>query len=238
MKKLNLIFLLIVMTLFFTACSDEQAITRDSNNVETNVEAKNNTSNADSETVATDKKILVAYFSMPETDYPTNMTQEEDNSAVVIDGEVLGNTQYIANLIVEYTAGDIFRIERAEPYPTNHDTLVDLAAEEQADNVRPELLNYVENIEQYDMIFLGYPNWWADMPMPLYTFLEEHDLSEKIVVPFNTHGGSGFSNTINTIKELQPNATVIEKGFTVSRNNAEESKSDVINWLENLEVIN
>lgn len=82
-------------------------------------------------------KILVVYFSMPETTDPDNMTEEEDNSVVVIDGEVLGNTQYVAYVIQENTGADIFRIEPATPYPTDHDTLVDLAAEEQDQDARP-----------------------------------------------------------------------------------------------------
>lgn len=101
--------------------------------------------------------MLVVYFSMPETTDPDNMTQEEANSTVVIDGQVLGNTQYVACLIEEYTGADIFRIEPEIPYPTDHDTLVDLALEEQNSHARPALAAQVENIEDYDVIFLGYP---------------------------------------------------------------------------------
>lgn len=102
-------------------------------------------------------KVLVAYFSMPETANSTDMTDDEDNSVVVVDGEVLGNTQYMAYVIREQAGADIFRIEPETPYPTDHDTLVDQAAEEQEQSARPSLLNEVENIEQYDTIFLGYP---------------------------------------------------------------------------------
>lgn len=189
-------------------------------------EAADNTQQEEGKT-----NILVAYFSMPETSSSDNMTQEEDNSVVVIDGEVLGNTQYVAYLIEENTGADIFRIEPAIPYPTDHDTLVDLAKEEQNESARPELAANVENIEQYDVIFLGYPNWWGDMPMIMYTFLESVNLSGKTIIPFNTHGGSGFSDTINTIANLQPDATVDKDGFTVSRNNVADSKDDVSDWL-------
>lgn len=181
-----------------------------------------------------DSKILVAYFSLPETTDPNNMTEDEDNSVVVIDGEVLGNTQYVAYLIQENTDADIFRIEPKIPYPVDHDTLTDLAKEEQNSNARPEISAIVESIEQYDVIFVGYPNWWADMPMVLYTFLESYDLTGKTIIPFNTHGGSGFSNTISTIAELQPNATVERNGFTVSRNSVDSCESDVIAWLQSL----
>lgn len=178
--------------------------------------------------------ILVVYFSMPETTDPKNMTKEEDNSVVVIDGKVLGNTQYVAQIIQKNTGADIFRIEPKMPYPTDHKTLVDLASKEQKENARPELAAKVKNLDQYDVIFLGYPNWWGDMPMLLYTFLESHDLSGKTIIPFNTHGGSGFSNTINTIARLQPNATVNKNGFTVSRNDVQDSANDVAAWLRKL----
>lgn len=183
-------------------------------------------------------KALVVYFSLPETDDPDGMSEEEDNSVVVIDGEVLGNTQYVAQVIAENTGADLFRIEAETPYPLDHDTLVDQAKEEQNDAARPAIREHVENIDQYDTVFLGYPNWWGDLPMILYTFLEEYDLSGKTVIPFNTHGGSGFSDTINTIAELQPNALVNGDGFTVSRNNVQESEPDIVAWLRGLGYIN
>jgi flavodoxin len=177
-------------------------------------------------------RVLIAYFSMPETTAPNNMSGAEDDSAVVIDGKVLGNTQYVAYLIQENTGGDIFRIEPKTPYPTNHRILVDLAKKEQNDNARPELAANMPNIDQYDVIFLGYPNWWADMPMILYSFLESADFSGKTIIPFNTHGGSGFSDTIDAIAKLQPNASVDKNGFTVSRDDARECADDVAAWVK------
>ena len=174
---------------------------------------------------------LVVYFSMPETTEPDGMTEEEENSTVVINGEVLGNTQYVAYIIQENTGADIFRIEPETSYPTDHDTLVDLAAEEQDNDARPALKATINNLDQYDTIFIGYPNWWGDMPMILYSFFDEHDFSGKTIIPFNTHGGSGFSNTISTIAELEPEASVNEDGFTVSRNDVQESEQDIVNWL-------
>lgn len=185
-------------------------------------------------TAAGVKKTLVVYFSLPETDNPKDMTREEENSTVVIDGEVLGNTQYVAYIIQENTGADIFRIEPETPYPLNHTTLVNQAKDEQNRKFRPAIKTQVENMDQYEKIFLGYPNWWGDMPMILYTFLEEYDLSGKTIIPFNTHGGSGFSNTIRTIAELEPKATVNKDGYTVSRNNVQEAEPDIISWLENL----
>jgi len=179
-------------------------------------------------------RILVVYFSMPETDNPNNMTRDEDNSVVVINGKVLGNTQYVAQLIQQMTGGDMFRIEPLKPYPKDHRTLVEQAKEEQKRKERPALAGKIENLAAYDTIFIGYPNWWADMPMIVYTFLENYDLSGKTVIPFNTHGGSGFSNTISTIGTLQPKANVLRDGFTVSRSSVDRAEPDVAQWLTQL----
>lgn len=182
------------------------------------------------------RKSLVVYFSMPETTDPENMTEEEENSAVVIDGKVLGNTEYVAQTIQERVGADIFRIEPENAYPTNHEELVDLASKEQEDEARPALKEKIENIDQYETIFLGYPNWWGDMPMILYSFLDETDLAGKTIIPFNTHGGSGFSDTINSIKEEEPDAKVIEDGYSVNRDDAADSKEAVIEWLNDLKL--
>lgn len=176
---------------------------------------------------------LVVYFSQPETDKPDNMTQEEDNSTVVIDGKVLGNTQYMAQVIAENTSSDIFRIEPSIPYPTDHTTLVNQASEEKQDKARPAIKNKIENLDKYDTIYIGYPNWWGDMPMILYTFFENYDFSGKTIITFNTHGGSGFSNTVSTIRSLEPNANVIE-GLSISRNHIQDAKDEIVEWVNEL----
>ena len=181
-----------------------------------------------------EQKILVTYFSMPETTNPDNMTTEEANSTVVINGEVLGNTQYMAYVIQESTGADIFRIEPETPYPTDHATLVAQAREEQAQSFRPALKANIQNLEDYDVVFVGYPNWWGDLPMPLYTFLEQNDFSGKTIIPFNTHGGSGFSSTVSTIAGLEPNATVSQNGKSISRNSIQEARQDIIDWVTGL----
>lgn len=181
-----------------------------------------------------DSKTLVVYFSQPETTEAENMTEEEDNSTVVINGEVLGNTQYMAYVIAENTNADIFRIEAEKPYPTDHRTLVDLAADEKEQKARPAIKEQITNLDDYDTIFLGYPNWWGDMPMILYTFLESYDLSGKTVIPFNTHGGSGFSSTISTIRSLQPNSDVLD-GLSISRNRIQDAEQEIVDWVNGLQ---
>lgn len=164
-------------------------------------------SNAVTETVQNNtdnENILIAYFSVPENVDTDGIDANSGASIVVKNKDVLGNMQYMAMIIQDAIGGELFRIETTEEYPLEHETLVNQAKEEQNEEVRPELATHIENVEQYDIIFLGYPNWWGDMPQPLYTFLEEYDFSGKTIIPFNSHGGSGFSNTIEEIKKLQP----------------------------------
>ena len=195
------------------------------------------TTGSDSEqgdSAAASSNILIAYFSVPETD---GVDAVAGASRVVVDGEVLGNTQYIAQLIQQQTGGDLFRIETVQEYPGSHDPLLEFAYNERAEGARPELAAEMENLDSYDIIFLGYPNWNADLPMPLYTLLEQTDLSGKTIVPFTTHGGSGFSRTIQTIQELQPNATVVSDGLSISRNSVAQAEGDVASWVSGLGLI-
>lgn len=180
--------------------------------------------------------ILIAYFSVPEN-VDTNGTDAIAGASIVVeDGEKLGNTEYVANLIQETVGGDLFCIETAESYPLDHDPLVDQAADEQADDLRPELATHVEDFEKYDYIFLGFPNWWGDMPQALYTFLEEYDFGGKAIIPFVTHGGSGASRTMDTISQLQPDALMMDDELILSRNDVAESEETVVNWARSLDI--
>ena len=130
--------------------------------------------------------------------------------------------------------GDLFSIRTSVVYPADGGELIDYAAQEQEENARPELTTHIENLDGYDTIFIGYPNWWADLPMAVYSFFDEYDFSGKTIIPFNVHNGSRFSRTIQTIQELEPDATVLEDGFTVSKQTVAEAAEDVAAWLEGL----
>lgn len=195
----------------------------------------NSSSNAVTEAVQNNtdnENILIAYFSVPENVDTDGIDANSGASIVVKNKDVLGNMQYMAMTIQEAIGGELFRIETKEKYPLEHETLVNQAKEEQNEEVRLELATHIENVEQYDIIFLGYPNWWGDMPQPLYTFLEEYDFSGKTIIPFNSHGGSGFSNTIEEIKKLQPNATVKDDGLSISRNDVADSEQEITDWAK------
>ena len=192
-------------------------------------------SHPETPTTVSQKKSLVVYFSMPETSDPNKMTTNEDNSVVVIDGEVLGNTQYMAYVIQEATGADVFRIEPVTPYPTHHATLVDLAADEKDANARPAIAGKIENFAQYDTVFIGYPIWWGDMPMILYTFFEKYDFSGKTIVPFSTHGGSRFAGTPKTIQQLEPAARMLD-GLTISRSRIQNAEQQIVDWVNGLDL--
>ena len=252
MKKLTAILLSALLVLSLAACGnnnqnaaedtpaetvapttepDESSITEENTEESANDETENTETLDTAE--AGNGNILVAYFSVMETD---GVDPVAGASRVAVDGEVLGNNEYIAQIIQRETGGNLFAIETVQDYPTTHDPLLEFAYNEKADNARPELATQIENPDSYDVIFLGYPNWNADLPMPLYTFLEEYDFSGKTIIPFTTHGGSGFSRTIQTISELQPNATVISDGLSISRNSVSGAESDVVDWVNSLNL--
>ena len=179
--------------------------------------------------------VLIVYFSVPEDVDTEGIDANAGASIVVRDGQVMGNLEYMADVIQQTIGGDLFRIETVEEYPLDHDPLVDQAAQEQDEEARPELSTQIENPDQYDTILLGYPNWWGDMPMPLYTFLEGYDFSGKTIIPFTAHGGSGFSDTVDTIAELQPDAEVSEEGLSISRNDVADAQAEISSWAQGLE---
>lgn len=179
--------------------------------------------------------VLIAYFSVPEDVDTEGIDANAGASIVVREGQVMGNLEYMADVIQQTIGGDLFRIETVEEYPLDHEPLVDQAAEEQDEEARPELSTQIENPDQYDTILLGYPNWWGDMPMALYTFLEEYDFSGKTIIPFTAHGGSGFSDTVDTIAELQPDAEVSDEGLSISRNDVADAQEEISSWAQGLE---
>jgi len=170
-----------------------------------------------------EEKCLVAYFSRPGNNYV---------SAKIVNLPV-GNTKIVADMIQETTGGDVFQIDTVRPYPKDYTATTNVAKKELNENVRPKLTSHVENMESYDVIFLGYPNWWGTIPMAVCTFLEEYDLSGKIIVPFCTHEGSGMGRSENDIAKLCPGATLL-KGFSIQGSRVSAAKKDVEGWLESI----
>lgn len=164
----------------------------------------------DRQDTAANGKILIAYFSKT------------------------GNTETIARIIQEQTGGDLFQIETVTPYPKNYDETVDLARGEQDRDARPALATHVEDMDRYEVIYLGYPNWWGTMPQAMFTFLEEYDFSDKTIVPFCTHGGSALGSSESDIARLVPDARLL-KGLAVRGTEVDNAQSAVVDWIQQQE---
>lgn len=185
----------------------------------------------------TGSKILVVYFTYPENaNLPDNVDASTRASVQKVDDKITGNTALVASQIQKDLNADIFSIQVKDKYPGTYDETVNLAKQEQADKIRPELVTHISNLADYDTIFIGYPNWWGDMPMALYTFFDEYDFSGKTIIPFSTSGGSGLSNTVNEIKQLEPNAKV-EGATTFAAQDTTDAKSAVESWLKDINYL-
>ena len=144
-----------------------------------------------------------------------------------------GNTEQVAQIIQQETGGDLFEIAPATAYTDDYNELLDIAQQEQSDNARPELAGQVENWEQYDTIFVGYPNWWSDAPMAVYTFLESYDWSGKTLIPFNTSASGGFGRSLSGIEESAAGAEVLE-GLDLTESELSDAESRISEWLTGL----
>ena len=178
--------------------------------------------------------MLVAYFSYAENaDLPDGTDASASASIQVWNGETTGNTGVVAAMIAETTGADLFSIQTVEKYPDTYDATIDQGQQERNANARPALATHAEDLDRYDVVFLGFPNWWGDMPMAMYSFLDELDLSGKTIVPFVTSGGSGFSRTISTIESMESGANV-QEGLSISGSSATEAQAQVNEWLTEL----
>lgn len=236
MKKLTALLVAVLCIISLAGCSSttsSRTTPETQNNdatISESIQADNGTTQSN-ETVVTDSsqettvdsKVLVAYFSRAGENYNVGTVEK-------------GNTQIMAEMIAEETGGTLFKIETVTPYPSSYDEATDVAKQEQNDNARPELNATIDNFDDYDTIILGYPIWWGDMPMAMYTFLESYDFSGKTILPFNTHEGSGASGTVSSIKNAAPQATVLD-GLAVQGKAAQESqdstRTTIQEWLSN-----
>lgn len=183
-----------------------------------------------------ESKILVAYFSrVGVTPFDESVDAVSSASVNVRNGEMVGNTQYLAEFIAEETGGDLHQIITEKEYPTDYRDTTDLASEEQSADERPALTSLVEDMAQYDVIFLGYPNWWGTLPQAVMTFLEEYDFDGKTIVPFCSHGGSRLGSGPRDIAALCPGAELLD-GLAVSASAVSGAQADVRTWLEDLNL--
>ncbi len=166
--------------------------------------------------------ILIAYYSRADENYFQGAYRYI----------TVGNTQKSAQMIKELTGGELFKIEQKIPYAKDYNTCIAQAKRDKQSSARPELAFVPESLDEYDEIYLGYPNYWGTMPMAVYTFLEKFDFSDKIIHPFCTNEGSGLSNTVSDIKRVCPSATVTA-GLSINGSSVDSAKPLIENWINN-----
>lgn len=180
------------------------------------------------ETNGADPKILIAYFAVAE-----NSDVDAVSSASVVAGTSSGMSKFIADIISERTGGELFSIRTEEKFPGQYEPLADRAKEQQNNGELPPLTSHIENLDDYDVIFIGYPVWWYTLPQVMFSFFDEYDFAGKTIVPFVTHYGSRDGGTFRTIAELEPGATVLQ-GIAVHQNDVANCREDVLEWLGGL----
>ena len=174
--------------------------------------------------------ILVAYFSWADNAVLADGVDAVTSPSVIPPG----NVQQLAHWVQEETGGDLFSIRVTDPYPSDWDACLERANEERGSDARPELAEGVEQLDQYDTVFLGYPNWWYGVPMALLTFLEENDLSGKDVYLFCSHGTGGLARSVEIITQAAPDANISERIFDCYEEEAASSEGDIKAWVDEL----
>lgn len=256
MKRRILWILIACLLLSLTACGEQTEETplsevtqpgmEESEPVTVTNEETQNTSETDRE------HILIAYFS-----WADNTVVEDEEAAVqsalshydsigdsenysdvdaVASASVVapGNTARLAQWIQEYVGGNLFPIVVTEPYPDDYDECLDRAADEKAENARPELENHLDSISDYDVIFLGFPNWWYTAPMAVFSFIEEYNLADKTIVPFCAHGTGGIAGSVRDITAVLPDSAEVLEPLGVYRADIGQAQSEVNEWLAEL----
>lgn len=220
MKRYVALLMSLILAFTLTACGVSRVPTNEQQQEETNnipQQAEEESPNAgDNSTLDgqanSEGKILIAFFSRS------------------------GNTEQLAEQISKQTNGTLFEIIPEEPYPDDYDATVERFRKERDEDARPAIASSVEDMSSYDTIFVGFPIWGGDMPHVVRTFLEEYDLSGKTVVPFCTHGGSGFAASTATLASLCPDASVLD-GFEISGSRVENCADGVSDWLNRIGII-
>lgn len=240
MRKMVSILLALVLAISLAACGKAPA---DGNASSNGSAPSNGSASSDVETVSEAAEqpagsepsegggnVLIAYFS-----WADNAVLADDVDAIASPSVLVpGNVQQLAGWVQEKTGGDLFSIRVTDPYPSDWDDCLARANEERGDDARPELAEHVENMESYDVVFLGYPNWWYGVPMALLSFLEDHDLSGKQVYLFCSHGTGGLARSVDIITEALPGVEISDNIFDCYEEDAPASQEAIESWLTEL----
>lgn len=235
MKKIISFLLVMVAAFSLIACgkSDMQGNPKDSGQTKRQTEEQtvkeSGTNGSESKQTEQNgaKKILIAYFSWAE-----NATQDDIDAMTSPSVTEPGNVAQLASWVSEETGGDLFSIQVKEPYPADWDGCLERANQEKKDDTHPALRSTVENIEEYDTVYLGYPNWWYSCPMALFSFFDRHDLSGKQVYLFCSHGTGGLASSVKDISEAIPDAKISDHVFDVYEEEAASAKDEIVEWVK------
>lgn len=166
-------------------------------------------------------KSIIIYFSRSGENYFNGAIRYID----------VGNTHVVADILQQLTGADMFKIEPVKPYPDNYNECTDVAKREQDENMRPPVKSYPQNLDKYDIVYIGYPNWWGTMPMPVMSVLEKCNMAGKIIKPFCTHEGSGMGHSVSDIRRLCPDADVRD-GLAIYGSDSHDAKSALSEWIK------
>lgn len=231
MKKFTAILLCLVFIISLAACGSREE-NEENNKRKDREEALSDDTleNTEKERVSSGENILIAYFS-----WADNAVLDEDVDAVASPSVTApGNVQQLAGWVQEETGGTLFLIQVTEPYPSDWDQCLERANQERGQDARPELAESVENMEDYDVVFLGYPNWWYGVPMALLSFLENHDLAGKQVYLFCSHGTGGLASSVEIITEALPDSEISANIFDCYEEDAPDSQEEIRQWVREL----
>lgn len=219
MKKVFMLLCATLLALTAAACGSAE------NTVQNNRTANDTNTVQTQVDIASGKRVLVAYFS-----------RADENTGGV--GYIeKGNTRILAEMVADITKGDLFEIKTVKPYPKEYRPATEVAKQEKENNERPEINGPLPDMSQYDVIFLGYPIWWSDLPMGVYTFLEKENFAGKTIIPFCTHEGSGIGNTERFIAETTKAKVLpgLEMRGKKAQTQQAEARKDMEKWVnENL----
>lgn len=181
-----------------------------------------------------DKKILIAYFTWADNTFVANPSSVDINATTSASVLPPGDAGLIARWIQEETGGDLFSIITENKYSSDYDECLNKARRERDGNERPRLTGRVNDMEDYDIIFLGFPNWWYTCPMAVFTFLESYNFSGKTIIPFCAHGTGGLSRTVRDIRRIVPSDCKVFDAIGVYRPEVRNSKNRVVEWVRGL----
>lgn len=226
MKKRFLVLLAMPLMLSLAACSGANPSSSGDASSQPPVSSAQSSSIPSQTPVSSEVAVSDTLSSQPEE-------STEEGATLVAYFSWSGNTQQMAEIIAQETGADLFEIATVTPYTDDYNTLLDVAQQEQGEDARPELNAQVEDWDRYDTIFVGYPNWWNDAPMAVYTFLESYDFTGKTLIPFNTSASGGFGRSLSGIEESATGATILE-GLDLTEGELGDAQNRVTTWLDSL----